>query len=830
MLTGPSAFDQLRSRAISVASQVEEALLHASPEDQTVADLFKIRWKQRSFVLESAINKKASRGRRSWIGAHGWFLVELGPHQTAKSAVWACRRCDEARKPQFFVIQSTTSAADHLKKEHRVSPNEGIDGTLDTSDSVLDLQFAAAAKRPATEPIPRARMAKIRELAVGYIVNADLPFTTMTDPFIRELLEQLNKPVASEASLGRSTIVSDLEKIYLAKRAIIQQELFEASTAIHFSFDLWSSPNNLAVIAIFAHFLDRSHRRCNRLLAFQQHSGRHNGENIAQTIRDVIYSWRIQERVGVAICDNVSSNDTCLQALYPSLDASLTEEDVKMRRMRCLGHILNLTAKAFLFGSDADAFERQSDAFQLLDQLDDDLQHWRRKGPVGKLHNIVKFIRASPQRLEDFRNALQDLSSVESPTEDIILTDLSPTNLELIQNNATRWNSTYLMIHRAWKLHAKIQTFLANHDMTATPSTRLPEADRLSIDDWRLLGELEAVLKPIYDLTLQAEGGGGALWMVLTQMEFLLEHFEQLKVFYDNLTSSEVEASVTAGHNLPLDPTLMSTEDSLEIRASRRLRERSSQRARAAATATARFNERALPPYTRASFTHSSTEPNALGLDQRAYMRVSINHAWVKLNQYYTILSESPLFAAAVILHPKYGLKWLEKKWTTEEQLVWLRDAKHELEIYLERYYPPQDDLQVHVDERRIVPAAVTRRERQHYDSRAFDEWLAAESGPDGGIESELDEYLKLRPDRDIEDPIQWWVDRKKTFPRLSRLALDLLAVPAMSDDCERQFSLAKLSVSSQRARLLPQTLQFLQLIRSWLRHGAIKLGGVGVS
>jgi hypothetical protein len=39
----------------------------------------------------------------------------------------------------------------------------------------------------------------------------------------------------------------------------------------------------------------------------------------------------------------------------------------------------------------------------MLERVEEDLEHWRAKGPVGKLHNIVKFIRASPQRTEAFK-------------------------------------------------------------------------------------------------------------------------------------------------------------------------------------------------------------------------------------------------------------------------------------------------------------------------------------------------------------------------------------------------------------------------------------------
>ncbi|KFA45491.1 hypothetical protein S40293_10281 [Stachybotrys chartarum IBT 40293] len=86
--------------------------------------------------------------------------------------------------------------------------------------------------------------------------------------------------------------------------------------------------------------------------------------------------------------------------ILPPVDEidSRSRADTEARMMRCFGHILNLVAQSFLYGEDAASFELQSEAYGLLQQVEEDLEHWRAKGPVGKLHNIVKFIRASPQR------------------------------------------------------------------------------------------------------------------------------------------------------------------------------------------------------------------------------------------------------------------------------------------------------------------------------------------------------------------------------------------------------------------------------------------------
>lgn len=44
----------------------------------------------------------------------------------------------------------------------------------------------------------------------------------------------------------------------------------------------------------------------------------------------------------------------------------------------------------------------------------------------------------------------------------------------------------------------------------------------------------------------------------------------------------------------------------------------------------------------------------------------------------------------------------------------------------------------------------------------------------------ELKRYLASDP-VPVEDPIQWWQDRRKAYPRLSRMAIDYLTIPGES-------------------------------------------------
>jgi hypothetical protein len=70
------------------------------------------------------------------------------------------------------------------------------------------------------------------------------------------------------------------------------------------------------------------------------------------------------------------------------------------RRLRCFRHVINLAAKAFLYSKEADAFKKDIESFREKSDLLKELTLWRKRGPIGKLYNIVVFICRTPQRQE----------------------------------------------------------------------------------------------------------------------------------------------------------------------------------------------------------------------------------------------------------------------------------------------------------------------------------------------------------------------------------------------------------------------------------------------
>jgi hypothetical protein len=59
---------------------------------------------------------------------------------------------------------------------------------------------------------------------------------------------------------------------------------------------------------------------------------------------------------------------------------------------------------------------------------------------------------------------------------------------------------------------------------------------------------------------------------------------------------------------------------------------------------------------------------------------------------------------------------------------------------------------------------------------------------------------------------------QQKTFPNLSKMAIDYLSIPAMSTDAERLFSSCLITLTDRRNRLGDDVLEAIECLKSWLK------------
>jgi hypothetical protein len=67
---------------------------------------------------------------------------------------------------------------------------------------------------------------------------------------------------------------------------------------------------------------------------------------------------------------------------------------------------------------------------------------------------------------------------------------------------------------------------------------------------------------------------------------------------------------------------------------------------------------------------------------------------------------------------------------------------------------------------------------------------------------------------------VRYWIDLAPKYPNLSRLAIDILTIPASSCECERLFSELCDLLEPKRCKIGAKLLAALQPIQSWVRQG----------
>ncbi|KAG9375844.1 Dimer-Tnp-hAT multi-domain protein [Pyrenophora tritici-repentis] len=167
-----------------------------------------------------------------------------------------------------------------------------------------------------------------------------------------------------------------------------------------------------------------------------------------------------------------------------------------------------------------------------------------------------------------------------------------------------------------------------------------------------------------------------------------------------------------------------------------------------------------LRPYESVNHEPSEAPEDHIPINLRAARR--------KASNYFTKILQSPIYYAATALHPRY-------------------------KTYSKRFW--RDKPTIEHRAREPAAAATTPTPAPKPTMSSFDDAIDAILDEDGEhtleVEDEYDSWLKepmWTSDQHKEGPtaVQYWLSLKPKYPHLSRLAIDVLTIPASSSDCER--------------------------------------------
>jgi hAT family protein/uncharacterized protein DUF4413 len=98
------------------------------------------------------------------------------------------------------------------------------------------------------------------------------------------------------------------------------------------------------------------------------------------------------------------------------------------------------------------------------------------------------------------------------------------------------------------------------------------------------------------------------------------------------------------------------------------------------------------------------------------------------------------------------------------------------------------------------------------------DTFIGSSSSSPSASYLELDNYLKhhFEIDQSSYNILQWWKEKSLKFPILSRIAKDILAIPASTIASESAFSAGRRVLDEKRSRLAPHTIQICVCKKDW--------------
>jgi hypothetical protein len=342
---------------------------------------------------------------------------------------WRCYACDDLVQLE---VDKPGNATKHMKSKHgwrdlrQTDPSEG--------GSVREYSPTPTSSSRTTGPQQQSIFtmlqqgfepsgAEWRRNCLQWMVETHQPLSAVDHPSFRRMIEGIT-PKMKKYLFGRNAARDAVESEFEAAKDKIRDLIKESVTRIHISMDVWTAKfSKFGILGVVAHFATRhtlkvevagtteervEFKRRSVLLALRRLKEAHAGEYEATILADVIKEYDFTDNLGVCVADNAGENNTSVRALFRTLYPDL--KDLTGKRVRCLAHIFNLAAKAYLYGAKKGgnkAVTEFEEAVRSLEVDDFDWESaralWHEQGSLGKLHNLVKFIRSSSQRKEEFR-------------------------------------------------------------------------------------------------------------------------------------------------------------------------------------------------------------------------------------------------------------------------------------------------------------------------------------------------------------------------------------------------------------------------------------------
>jgi hypothetical protein len=139
-------------------------------------------------------------------------------------------------------------------------------------------------------------------------------------------------------------------ELYHKQREEVTVALRASPFRINWNLDLWTSPNNMSILGIVAHWMDENFQKRNTLMGMREMEAAHSGAMFWKLLKEL--GLEHCAKLGYSMLDNATSNTTAVTTLEHRLELEQPNPGDPMscfsaaeRRLHCFGHILNLVVR-----------------------------------------------------------------------------------------------------------------------------------------------------------------------------------------------------------------------------------------------------------------------------------------------------------------------------------------------------------------------------------------------------------------------------------------------------------------------------------------------------
>ena len=608
-----------------------------------------------------------------------------------------------------------------------------------------------------------------------WIVDTHQSFGVLKNNYFYDALQYYRQGLTL---MSASTVRRRILQLFKMRRYDMIVELTQTNSKVHLTFDCWTSKDCARTfMAIIAHFINNDFKYCEWLLDFVSIEGRHTGEELAKYVENVLVEWKLTGKVMTVVGDNASNNDTLAAHLGIRLKR-------KMPRGRCMSHIINLGAQAlmgkgvrYVYSDPAKPINTEractSQDDTTIDTLEDGIDYDvdKDEGASDIPEPDITLIVPEPESTIDLgdtelpHNDFIDEGPLQSgyigePAEDQEVNDedsASPIpTMGTVLDNRCEARSAWDVNHTIWKLRNLIK-YVKNHTQMRIVYENYMEM--LKVTPKRML---------ILDCPTRWNSTYDMLQVCIAHRKAINHAVIEQKAL------SQYSVTINEWEHIHELTTLLKTFNNSHLKVS------------SSSTISA---SKILITFHKIKSVVEKFQPG--NRKYEAFRDASL----YKLNTYEEKVRASPLCAIALLLDPRQKVESFGRiGWNSVDTSKALDD--------LSRYFFAYSQV---------------------YGQRSVEyEPLKVQSGEDSDDEyyskdvsstNEVTDYLHEKIAERQQDPLEYWKTKSTVYPILSRMARDILAVPATSCATERMFSSCRDHLGVRRNRLSEETFRALMFL-----------------